>query len=226
MLTSSAAFTTSEAFCVDETPRVIVFNTKDDRDVDNGGRHESQALLTKTSKPTSTTASVCGDEIFDNDYYSSLRTLQVVKRMRYLTCIAAIGGFLSGYNTGVISGALLPLTRVFHLSPEQEESIVTATIVSAFIFSLWGGSMNRVLGRRKTIMNAAAVFTIGAIILFCAQNLLMLIIGEVLLGIGIGVESLTTPLYISEVARPRQRGMLVSAYAFMVCFGQFSGGYL
>ena len=153
------------------------------------------------------------------------RSSQVVKRMRYLTCIAAIGGFLSGYNTGVISGALLPLTRVFHLSPEQEEFIVTSTIVSAFAFSLFGASLNRIVGRRKTIMKAAAVFTIGAVVLFSARNLLMLIVGEVLLGIGIGVESLTTPLYIAEVAKPRQRGMLVSAYAFMVCFGQFSGRF-
>lgn len=210
MLTPTAAFTNSEAFGIDETPRVIVFNNNN-REVDCS-HEESQALLKRTSNRS--------HEIFDHD---SRRRSRVLKRMRYLTCIAAIGGFLSGYNTGVISGALLPLTRVFHLSPEEEESIVTANIVSAFIFSLLGGTMNRIFGRRKTIMKAAAVFAVGAIVLFCAQSLLMLIIGEVLLGIGIGVESLTTPLYISEVAKPRQRGMLVSAYAFMVCFGQFSG---
>jgi len=56
---------------------------------------------------------------------SSERSHQVMRRMRYLTCVAAIGGFLSGYNTGVISGALLPLTRVFGMSPFQEESIVS-----------------------------------------------------------------------------------------------------
>ena len=206
MLTNGTAFA-SEPFVVDETPRVIVFNNSDETTNINGS-DESQALLATSN-------------VDDKDSRSS----QVVKRMRYLTCIAAIGGFLSGYNTGVISGALLPLTRVFHLAPEQEESIVTATIVSAFIFSLLGGSMNRVFGRRKTIMKAAAVFTIGAVTLFCAQNLMMLILGEILLGIGIGVESLTTPLYIAETAKPQQRGMLVSAYAFMVCFGQFSGEY-
>ena len=219
MLTSSVAFTTSEAFgVVDETPRVIVFNAQQQGDINTSGHDESQALLAHTLHPAITTTATFV-EVFDHDSRSS----RVVKRMRHLTCIAAIGGFLSGYNTGVISGALLPLTRVFHLSPQQEESIVTATIVSAFVFSLLGGSMNRIFGRRKTIIKAAAVFTIGAVTLFCAQSLLMLIIGEVLLGIGIGVESLTTPLYIAEVAKPRQRGMLVSAYAFMVCFGQFSG---
>ena len=98
-----------------------------------------------------------------------------------------------------------------------------STIVSAFLFSLAGGKMNELLGRRRVIMSAAAVFTFGGVILFSARNLTTLICGEILLGIGIGIESLTSPLYISEVAKPRIRGMLVSAYAFMVCFGQFAG---
>ena len=104
-----------------------------------------------------------------------------------------------------------------------EEFIVFSSIVSALLFSLAGGKLNDLAGRRFSIMSAAAVFTLGAVTLFSANSLTMLICGEVLLGIGIGIESLTSPLYISEVAKPRIRGMLVSAYAFMVCFGQFSG---
>lgn len=119
------------------------------------------------------------------------------------------------------------LTRCVRARPcvtaTPEEAIVFSTILSALLFSLVGGKLNDVAGRRNSIMSSAAVFTLGAVTLFCANNLTTLICGEVLLGIGIGIESLTSPLYISEVAKPNIRGMLVSAYAFMVCFGQFSG---
>ena len=154
------------------------------------------------------------------------RQLQVAHRMRVLTFFAAIGGFLSGYNTGVIAGALLPLKRVFDLSPLQEEAIVSATIVSAFLASLAGGTINTCLGRRRTLLLAAAVFTSGGLVMFAAPNYAFLVIGEVLLGIGIGLESLTSPLYIAEVAKPSIRGMLVSAYALMMCMGQFFAGIL
>ncbi|KAL7570220.1 hypothetical protein ACA910_020646 [Epithemia clementina (nom. ined.)] len=152
------------------------------------------------------------------------RCKNVLRRMQYLTCIAAIGGFLSGYNTGVISGALLPLTRVFHLSPFQEESIVSATILSAFASSMVGGMINHACGRRRTILAAALIFACGGIFLFGAQGFPMLVIGEIILGAGIGLESLTNPMYIAEVSKPDMRGMLVSAYAWMMCFGQFFAG--
>lgn len=154
------------------------------------------------------------------------RCLAVMQRMRLLTCIAAIGGFLSGYNTGVISGALLPLKRVFDLTPEQQEFIVFSTICSAFVSSVAGGSINQKFGRRRSILCAAFIFIVGALVMFVAQNYAMLIIGEVLLGIGIGMESLTSPMYISEVAKPSIRGTLVSAYALMMCFGQFFAGII
>mmetsp|Transcript_356 Transcript_356/g.712 ORF Transcript_356/g.712 Transcript_356/m.712 type:complete len:677 (+) Transcript_356:340-2370(+) len=155
---------------------------------------------------------------------SSERSHQVMRRMRYLTCVAAIGGFLSGYNTGVISGALLPLTRVFGMSPFQEESIVFATILFALASSMAGGLLNQFFGRRRTILSSAAIFTTGGLLMFCAQNYAMLVAGEVVLGIGIGLESITNPMYIAEVSKPEIRGMLVSAYAFMMVCGQFSAG--
>ena len=128
------------------------------------------------------------------------RVAQVFRRMQYLTCIAAIGGFLSGYNTGVISGALLPLTRVFDLTVEHEEALVSATIVCAFGASLFGGGLNRACGRRVTILGAALVFVSGGLTVASASNFDTLILGQVILGLGIGLESLTSPLctYIYE----------------------------
>lgn len=154
------------------------------------------------------------------------RQLAVAHRMRVLTFFAAIGGFLSGYNTGVIAGALLPLKRVFSLSAFQEEAIVSATIVSAFLSSIAGGTINTLIGRRRTLLLAASVFAMGGFVMMASLNYTMLVVGEVLLGIGIGLESLTSPLYIAEVAKPSIRGMLVSAYALMMCLGQFIAGIL
>ena len=196
----------------------------------------------------------------------------VSRRMHYLTAIAAIGGFLSGYNTGVLSGALLPLTRVFDLSHVQTETIVFSTIVAAFVSSmLLGGPLTKTVGRRPTLLLSAAVFCVGALVLTSAWTYGLLVVGEVILGVGIGLESLTSPmctcerrccwfgvlcvacsshpacvvcvcvcvgvfwllvLYIlysytdiAEVAHPQVRGMLVSAYALMMCFGQFFGTF-
>ena len=150
----------------------------------------------------------------------------VLRRMQYLTCVAALGGFLSGYNTGVISGALLPLTRVFDLTPLQEESIVSATILAAFLSSLvLGGILNHCVGRQRTILTAAVLFVVGSLVLVVAPSFAWLVVGEVVLGIGIGLESLTNPMYIAELSKPTLRGMLVSAYAWMMCFGQFFGTF-
>jgi SP family myo-inositol transporter-like MFS transporter 13 len=156
-------------------------------------------------------------------YVSSSRWT-VSQKMNFLTAMAAIGGFLFGYDTGVISGAMLPLKRDFNLTPAQEETVVTSTVVAAFIFSLIGGSLNNQFGRRCSILFAAATFTIGSLILACSWSFGSLIVGRLVVGVGIGVASLTTPVYISEMAKPSLRGKLVTMNALLIPFGQFSAG--
>ena len=153
-----------------------------------------------------------------------IRSVEVKRKMRHLTAIASLSGFLFGYDTGVISGALLPIQRVFDLSPAQEEMVVSCTILAAFVSSLIGGSINSSFGRRKAALLAAAIFTFGSIILAAAWSYQSLLIGRVVVGIGIGVASLTAPVYISEIAMPEKRGQLVTVNALMVCIGQFSAG--
>ena len=97
---------------------------------------------------------------------SQFRKAQVWRRMRYLTFMAAIGGFLFGYDTGVVSGAMLPLRRSFDLSARQQEVVVSSTVLAAFLSSLFlGAPMNERLGRRWAILFAAAVFGLGSVIL-------------------------------------------------------------
>lgn len=149
---------------------------------------------------------------------------EVVRRMHYLTGMAAIGGFLFGYDTGVMSGALLPLRRAFNLTASQQEVVVSVTVLAAFLSSLVGGSLNQHFGRRTCILLAAGIFTAGSLVLAAAWNYYVLIVGRTILGVGIGIASLTTPVYIAEVALPRMRGQLVTVNTLLITLGQFVAG--
>ena len=103
-----------------------------------------------------------------------------------ISAFAAIGGFLFGYDTGVVSGAMLLLKDEFSLSSYMQEIIVSSTIGAAFVFALIGGFLNDIFGRKVVTIIASFVFTVGAVLLAMAQNVIMLIIGRSILGIGIG----------------------------------------
>lgn len=103
-----------------------------------------------------------------------------------LSFFSAIGGFLFGYDTGVVSGAMLLLKDNFKLTSLMEEVIVSVTIGFAFLFSLVGGWMNDRFGRKLTTVAASIVFTVGAVILAAAVNVWMLVAGRAVLGMGIG----------------------------------------
>lgn len=158
------------------------------------------------------------------DETEAQRKIRVVRYMRFITFMAAIGGFLFGYDTGVVSGAMLPMRRAFDLTPRQQEVIVSSTVFAAFVSSLFGGTLNYKYGRRISILLAAFVFTIGSVLLFVAWSYPILVLGRIILGIGIGIASLTTPVYIAEVAIPDMRGQLVTINTLMITFGQFFAG--
>jgi MFS family permease len=110
------------------------------------------------------------------------------------------------------------------MTPEQEELIVCGLISAGFLSSLAGGTMNNKLGRRKTLIMAGTCFAVGGMTLMTAHHYVTLVVGEVLIGLAMGLESLTSPMYVSEVSKPSLRGMLVSSYALMVVCGQFCAG--
>ncbi|KAL7557994.1 hypothetical protein ACA910_000041 [Epithemia clementina (nom. ined.)] len=153
-----------------------------------------------------------------------VRSEQVMRKMRFLTGMAAIGGFLFGYDTGVISGAMLPMKRAFSLTPSQQEVVVSITVLAAFFSSAFGGNLNNIWGRRICIIFSAFTFVAGSLVLFVAWDYPVLVCGRVIVGIGIGITSLTAPMYIAEVAVPEMRGTLVTVNAFLVTFGQFFAG--
>ena len=105
-----------------------------------------------------------------------------------MALFAAIGGFLFGYDTGVISGAMIPLKAYFNLSIELQEVVVSITIGGAIFGSCTSGYINGKFGRRITLIIASIVFTIGAALMAAAQSVTVLVIGRLTVGIAIGTQ--------------------------------------
>jgi SP family galactose:H+ symporter-like MFS transporter len=122
---------------------------------------------------------------------------------------AALGGLLFGYDTGVVSGALLFLTARFALSPRLQEVVVSCVLVGAAGGSLAGGMLADRAGRRTCIIGAGALYAAAAVATALAPNLPWLIGCRVIAGAAVGVASLVAPMYISEIAPPAIRGSLI-----------------
>ena len=139
----------------------------------------------------------------------------------YITAaISALGGALFGYDTGVISGAILFIQKDFMLSTIQEEVVLSAVLIGAVIGAVIGGKLVDYFGRRKVIIVTAVVFSLGAIFgASLAQNVPWLIIGRIIIGIAIGIASFAAPLYISEIAPVNIRGKLVGFNQLAVTVG-------
>lgn len=141
-----------------------------------------------------------------------------------LTVIAGIGGLLFGYDTGVISGALLYIKDEFvevKQSSFLQETIVSMALVGAMIGAATGGWINDAYGRKKATLSADVVFTLGAIVMAAAPDPYVLILGRLLVGLGVGVASVTAPVYIAELSPSEIRGGLVSTNVLMITGGQF-----
>ncbi|KAK3038387.1 hypothetical protein RJ639_030287 [Escallonia herrerae] len=141
-----------------------------------------------------------------------------------LTLVAGIGGLLFGYDTGVISGALLYIRDEFEVVNQSsflQETIVSMALVGAIIGAAAGGWVNDVYGRKKATLLADVVFAIGSIVMAAAPDPYVLIFGRLLVGLGVGVASVTAPMYIAEAAPTEIRGGLVSTNVLMITGGQF-----
>jgi SP family galactose:H+ symporter-like MFS transporter len=132
---------------------------------------------------------------------------------------AALGGLLFGYDTGVISGAVIFITKQFALSVFPQELVVAVVLAGAAVGALTGGRLADLLGRRITLVITSLVFIAGAIICATAVSLSMLIAGRIIVGLGIGVACSTVPMYISEVSPAHARGWQVSLFQLAITVG-------
>ena len=127
-----------------------------------------------------------------------------------IAAIAALGGLLFGYDTGVISGAELFFTKDFHLSPGGEELAVSGVLIGAIVGAAFAGQLADALGRRLTLIILATIFAAGAILTALAPNVTIFVIFRILIGFGIGAAAVVAPMFIAEMAPPAIRGALVS----------------
>uniref|UniRef100_A0A914V4N6 Major facilitator superfamily (MFS) profile domain-containing protein n=1 Tax=Plectus sambesii TaxID=2011161 RepID=A0A914V4N6_9BILA len=121
----------------------------------------------------------------------------------WLSILAIIGGFLFGYDTGVISGAMILIKDDFTVTDSTQELIVSVTVGAAAIFALVGAFLNDRFGRKKVILTSSLIFSIGAVEMALAANVTELIIGRFIVGAGIGLSSMTVKSTIVDRAQQR-----------------------
>jgi SP family galactose:H+ symporter-like MFS transporter len=136
-----------------------------------------------------------------------------------VAAIASLGGLLFGYDTGVISGALPFLKHDFALSPQMQGVATSAVLVGATLGAAFAGAISDAFGRRRVILAVALLFVLGAIGSALSHGLPVLLMARAVVGVAIGIASMLTPLYLSEIAPKARRGGVVSLNQFCITFG-------
>lgn len=143
----------------------------------------------------------------------------------FLSVVAALGGFLFGYDAAVISGTISQVTARFSLDEIQVGWFVGCALIGSIIGVLMAGKLSDRWGRKVTMLVAAVFFSVSGIACAFVGSFEQLVVARILGGIGIGVVSIVSPLYISEVSIAQYRGRPVSLYQLAVTIG-FLGAYL
>ena len=137
----------------------------------------------------------------------------------FLCIVAALGGILFGYDTAVISGTTAIVKSQFGLSTGLEGWYVGCALIGSIIGVAVAGLLSDNLGRKKTMLIAALMFSISAIGCAVCGDFTQLVVYRMIGGFGIGVVSIVSPIYISEIAIPEKRGTLVSLYQLAITIG-------
>ena len=143
----------------------------------------------------------------------------------FLSVVAALGGFLFGYDTAVISGTIAQVSQLFQLDALQQGWYVGCALIGSIVGVLFAGILSDKLGRKLTMVISAVLFSTSALGCAISADFTQLVIYRIIGGVGIGVVSIVSPLYIYEVSVAQYRGRLVSLYQLAVTVG-FLGAYL
>ncbi len=138
-----------------------------------------------------------------------------------LTIISTLGGLLFGYDTGVISGALLYMRDDLAMNAVQEAWVVSSLLFPGAAFgALLGGRIADALGRKKALIVCSVIFLVGAILCAIAPNVEIMVGARILLGFGVGAAAVSAPLYLAEMAPAEKRGRMVTINELMIVTGQ------
>lgn len=143
----------------------------------------------------------------------------------FLSLVAAIGGILFGYDTAVISGTISGVAAQFSLDAMQQGWFVGCALVGSIGGVAVAGVLSDRFGRKLTMLLSAVLFTVSAVGCAVSADFTQLVVYRIVGGVGIGVVSIVSPMYISEVAVARWRGTLVSLYQLAITVG-FLAAYL
>jgi MFS transporter, SP family, sugar:H+ symporter len=146
-----------------------------------------------------------------------MEALQVNGRRIFF--FGALGGLLFGYDTGVISGAILFIKDDFGLSPFMQGAVVAVLLLGAMVGAVLAGPLSHRMGRRRLIIIAAVTFTVGALGAAAAPSAGVLIAARFVLGLAVGCAALVVPMYLSEIAPTEIRGAVASMNQMMIVIG-------
>jgi len=138
-----------------------------------------------------------------------------------ISFVAALGGLLFGYDTGVISGAQLYFTEYFNLSSSEQGWAVSSALYGCLIGAAAAGYLSDRYSRKYALIISAILFTISALGSGIADSLTELSVYRIIGGLGVGMASMTAPMYIAEIAPAKQRGKLVTLYQLAIVIGFF-----
>lgn len=144
------------------------------------------------------------------------------QRLGTVALIATLGGLLFGYDTGVINGALLPMSEELGLTTSTEGVVTSTLLIGAAVGAATMGRLSDGWGRRKTILLLAIMFFVGALLCVIAPGLTVLLLGRVLLGLGVGGASTVVPVFLAELAPFEIRGSLSGRNELMIVVGQLA----
>lgn len=136
-----------------------------------------------------------------------------------LALIASLGGFLFGYDTAVISGTLAMVRQQFALNANMEGWYVSSALLGCILGVSGAGWLSDKYGRKRVLLLTGALFSISAIGCALSLSFTMLVIYRLIGGLGVGIASMLSPLYISEISPPALRGRLVTLYQFAITIG-------
>ncbi|KAL2059225.1 hypothetical protein ABVK25_000517 [Lepraria finkii] len=140
-----------------------------------------------------------------------------------LVGFASMGGLLSGIDQSLISGANLYMPTSLHLDTSQVSLVASGVPLGAIGGALLLGPTNEAVGRRMAIIISLVLYTVGAALEAGAINFGMIVTGRVILGLGVGLEGGTVPVYVAESVARKYRGNLVSLYQFNIALGEVFG---
>jgi SP family arabinose:H+ symporter-like MFS transporter len=159
-------------------------------------------------------------------FYLRTKTIMKQKGTNYftslITLIAALGGFLFGFDMAVVSGIIEPLKLQYGLSSTQEGLFVSCALLGCIVGVAFSGYLSDKIGRKKVLFVSAILFLVSAVGFAFSEAYPILILFRILAGMGVGVASNVSPLYISEVAPSHKRGKLVVFYQLAITIGVLS----